>query len=644
MRISRTPQAHEAVPSPTKILIILQTLITSSGPPPPPHPPSLLSSFPPQAPPASPSRSYTTVLVDQPIDHFGYSPRPPTFKQRLLINDTHWTGDGPILFYTGNEGDIESFAANTGLMWDLAPDLKALLVFAEHRYYGASHPFPMPDALRDPAQMQFLTTQQALADFDHAVTYVRQQYQGAEDAAVVALGGSYGGMLAAYFRLSYPWQVAGAVASSAPILFFSGEASWHAFYEIITQDFQRVAPTVAQAWTDAEGLMQTPAGREELQDQWGLCETPSDASQWPALRAWAASVFVTLAMADYPSPANFLAPLPGWPVQVAMDEMEKADSPVAALRRALDVALGGGGDGGTGGGDGRRGRRGRGRRVDVGVGEEEHGDLNQEALLLDSSSTSAPSSCHDWRASTTPSLAADAWDYQVCTEYEEALYTTGPDGGSRDASSEKQPVVVVVGGGGGGGEVVAPLPVQESDHGRSDGIETDMFWAEPYDAEAFASYCAHTYGVVPYSHWAKTRMGGGALEGVTNILFPNGSLDPWAGGGITADINPQVKAVWIEDGAHHLDLRSPSVEDPSSVVEARIVEATEIEKWAKDWHENRGGRHVPRRSRWGSFSLGVLVGMGTGAVATSLIASYLAYRRIEAWEGAYARLPDATVL
>lgn len=28
-----------------------------------------------------------------------------------------------------------------GFMWDIAPDFKALLVFAEHRYYGESMPY-----------------------------------------------------------------------------------------------------------------------------------------------------------------------------------------------------------------------------------------------------------------------------------------------------------------------------------------------------------------------------------------------------------------------------------------------------------------------------------------------------------------------
>ena len=48
------------------------------------------------------------------------------------IAEVYWQGSGPLFFYTGNEGPIEQFYANTGFLFTLAQQFKAMIVFAEH--------------------------------------------------------------------------------------------------------------------------------------------------------------------------------------------------------------------------------------------------------------------------------------------------------------------------------------------------------------------------------------------------------------------------------------------------------------------------------------------------------------------------------
>ena len=102
---------------------------------------------------------------------------------------------------------------NTGLMWESAQEFGALLVFAEHRYYGESKPYTDQE-LKD--NMQYLTAEQAMADYAELLTDLKSELK-AEDCPVIGFGGSYGGMLAAWMRMKYPHILTGAIAASAPI-------------------------------------------------------------------------------------------------------------------------------------------------------------------------------------------------------------------------------------------------------------------------------------------------------------------------------------------------------------------------------------------------------------------------------------------
>ena len=51
------------------------------------------------------------------IDHFASGGHSDKFQMRYLVNDQYWDPEtGPILFYSGNEGDIYGFYENSGFM------------------------------------------------------------------------------------------------------------------------------------------------------------------------------------------------------------------------------------------------------------------------------------------------------------------------------------------------------------------------------------------------------------------------------------------------------------------------------------------------------------------------------------------------
>ena len=62
---------------------------------------------------------------------------------------------------------------------------------------------------QDPKHLNYLTSEQALADFAVLIKYLKQTIGGAANSPVVAFGGSYGGMLSAWMRIKYPNIVVG---------------------------------------------------------------------------------------------------------------------------------------------------------------------------------------------------------------------------------------------------------------------------------------------------------------------------------------------------------------------------------------------------------------------------------------------------
>jgi lysosomal Pro-X carboxypeptidase len=65
---------------------------------------------------------------------------------------------------------------------------------------------------------------------------------------VYVFGGSYGGMLATWLRMKYPTHFHGAIASSAPILWFKGATDPNAYTKIASQVLKDVWGDECYAW------------------------------------------------------------------------------------------------------------------------------------------------------------------------------------------------------------------------------------------------------------------------------------------------------------------------------------------------------------------------------------------------------------
>jgi pimeloyl-ACP methyl ester carboxylesterase len=146
------------------------------------------------------------------------------------------------------------------------------------RYYGESLPFG--DASYELQNLGLLSNEQALADYAILLQSLKANLSCGDGCPVVTYGGSYGGMLAAWFRMRYPHITVGAIASSAPILQIPGIMDPHDYNKIITQDFADYNPVAPQAIYNTWGAMlqlgQTQTGRDQLQQLMRICDPLND--------------------------------------------------------------------------------------------------------------------------------------------------------------------------------------------------------------------------------------------------------------------------------------------------------------------------------------------------------------------------------
>ena len=540
----------------------------------------------------------------QRLDHFSFGtasddPKTAFFSQRyFLCAARHFDADAPaVFFYTGNEADVELYVNATGLMWEMSAEngTRALLVFAEHRYYGQSRPSAMDDRKapkRD--RLAFLNAEQALADYAELLRHVasrdvpriareqrrrqrrsrvtrggsrnddaiglvndendaekrretRDEAFDPESVAVVAFGGSYGGMLATWFRAKYPHFVDGAVAGSAPIWSFTGETP-----PVDPNAFALGVSFDATAWGGspaacegnvraafAELLSRTSSRRgvASIAAPLRLCASsvPTTADDVVRIAYWLQDAFDYLAMGNFPYPDSYIlmgdGTLPAFPFRAAC--AKTASDSNLARREEPDVLL----------------------RV-----------LADFADVYYNYTRSLP--CFDLKGTNSggPNAASAAdsslWDWQFCTEM---FMPTARDG------------------------------------------VRDIFFPQPWNETRARARCLETWGVEPRATWADTSFGGRRLRALSNVVWSNGALDPWSRLGVNRDTDflgaldssRGLEAVRLPNGAHHLDFFWSRDDDDEDTRRARSRESALVRRWIEEKHKHisvGGGKRRNKRA------------------------------------------------
>ena len=441
-----------------------------------------------------PSCVYETKWFGQNIDHFTFVNN-ATFKQRYLINKSHWKPGSVIFFYCGNEAEIEIFARTMGFLWEAAPGFDAMLVFAEQRYQGRSLPFGVR-SLTAPKYTGYLTSSQVLADYSKLINFIKSNITGAKDSPVIAFGASLGGQYASWLRMKYPSIIAGAIASSAPVFQFSTDCETQ--YSLVTKAFEKdggkaCVEVIRRSWKIFERLSVDEEGQDFITKTFSLCEPLTKFEDIYQIRDKLALSYLFLAMENYPHPTSTK---PAWPIKAVCSTIKDVKTDERKL--ITDLANG--------------------------LSAYFNHSKSLKCLHL-------PKNGKEFLG---------AWNYQSCTEM---LY---------------------------------PL--------CSDGVR-DMYYESSWDVKSMEEICEKTWGAKPDLSRVKLQYGDRDISENSNIVFTNGDMDPWSGGGVLHDISDSIVAINIERGAHNSDLLFSHEQDLPSVKAAREKEKFYIQLWIKKWKE-----------------------------------------------------------
>jgi len=404
--------------------------------------------------------------------------------------------------------------------------MHALVVFAEHRYYGRSFPFGGAAAALTPQNISYLSVEQAMADFNLLNVHIRKEWALSPSSAFVVFGGSYGGNLALWLRLKHPNLWAGAIASSAtPLKHLLRETN--AFNRIVAEVYANVSSDcpdlVRSGWKQLYTNATTNLGRKQIAEEMNLCQPFPTYEGAQFLHGMISDALETMVQYGYPYESSFYNPVPAYPFRAACKRMLTYGTGLGALRASLEIYYNHTG---------------------------QFGDCFDFEIVINGGAH-APWVSRQMRGlrgmvGVTKQVEASdptalAWDFQTCTE------------------------------------VYQPMPTDEV---------SDMDIPYKPNATEYFHRCLQRWGVAPRPDWEEIAFGGADIGTGSNIFLSSGQLDPWRAAGIQSKPLGAPNSIIIriiESGAHHLDLQQSNPKDPLSVINVRAEEKEAIHRWIVEW-------------------------------------------------------------
>ena len=164
----------------------------------------------------------------------------------------------------------------------------------------------------------YLTTEEAMMDFVEFIKFIKKTY--CEDCPVVVFGGSYGGMLASWMRMKYPFIIDAAHAASAPIYYYRNRKDFDlgVFYQLVTKNYKMHSNNCADVIREGFNRLSNwaknvTAPTPIISGYFNLCKPLKSYKDIPILMQYVNDAYSYMAMLNYPYPTAFLKNLTSWP-------------------------------------------------------------------------------------------------------------------------------------------------------------------------------------------------------------------------------------------------------------------------------------------------------------------------------------------